>query len=91
MPCCLAAGQSGTISAVTYGRLSPMTSARSISGSCVRPNSIGCGAMYLPTAVLNSAFLRSVIFRKPSPSISPMSPVEIQPSLSVSAVASGFL
>ena len=38
------------------------------------------GATYLPPEVLNRSFLRSVIRRKPSSSISPMSPVCSQPS-----------
>ena len=37
--------------------------------------SIIWGAMYLPPEVLNISFLRSVIFKKPSESISPISPV----------------
>ena len=40
------------------------TTARSISGSRIRPNSSGCGAMYLPPAVLKSDFLRSVILQE---------------------------
>ena len=51
-----------------------------------------CGATFLPPAVTRMSFLRSVIVRKPSASISPMSPVLSQPSgASTSAVASGSL
>src|SRR5216683_958168 len=64
----------GTTRAVTYGFPSPTTTARSMRWSRISSNSNGCGATYLPTAVLNSAFLRSVILRNPSASISPMSP-----------------
>src|SRR5205807_2925857 len=41
---------------------------------------IGCGATYLPPAVLIRSFFLSVIFRYPSASNSPMSPVWNQPS-----------
>ena len=52
---------------------------------------IADGATYLPWEVLNMSFLRSVIRRKPSASISPISPVWNQPSGSIaSAVASGM-
>ena len=47
--------------------------------------------MFLPPAVMMMSSLRPVIFRYPSASISPMSPVCSQPSISVSPVASGFL
>ncbi len=51
-----------------------------------------CGATYLPPEVLIRSFLRSVMRRNPSASISPMSPVWNQPSGShASAVASGRL
>ena len=53
--------------------------------------SIGWGAMFFPPAVTIRSFFRSVILRKPSGSISPMSPVWNVPSASsTSAVASGF-
>ena len=62
------------------------------SGELFSAFSIGCGAMFLPPAVMIRSFLRSVICRKPSASISPMSPVWNQPSGSIaSAVASGLL
>ncbi len=49
------------------------------------------GAMFLPEEVMIISFLRSTTFRKPSSSISPMSPVCTQPSSSISsALASGF-
>ena len=48
--------------------------------------------MFLPEEVMIISFLRSTTFRKPSSSISPMSPVCTQPSPSISAaLASGFL
>ena len=47
--------------------------------------SMGCGMTYLPVESLKSAFLRSVIFRKPSGVNSPMSPVWNQPSLSMTS------
>ena len=51
-----------------------------------------CGAMLFPPAVTMRSFLRSVMDRKPSASIVPMSPVANQPSArKTSAVASGFL
>ena len=49
------------------------------------------GVMFLPPAVMMMSFLRPVIERKPSASISPRSPECSQPSTSVSAVASGSL
>ena len=49
------------------------------------------GVMFLPPAVMMMSFLRPVILRKPSGSISPMSPVWSQPSTIVSGVASAFL
>ena len=50
------------------------------------------GAMFLPWEVMIISFLRSTTLRKPSASISPMSPVCTQPSASSSAaVASSFL
>ena len=48
------------------------------------------GVRFLPPAVMMMSFLRPVIFRKPSSSSSPRSPVCSQPSTSVSAVASGL-
>ena len=45
------------------------------------------GAMFLPEEVMIISFLRSTTLRKPSSSISPMSPVWIQPSPSISVGA----
>ncbi len=50
------------------------------------------GAMFIPPAVTMRSFFRSVMTRKPSPSIVPMSPVWNHPSRSkTSRVASGCL
>ena len=48
------------------------------------------GVRFLPPAVMMMSFLRPVIFRKPSSSSSPRSPVAAIRRLSVSAVASGL-
>ncbi len=49
------------------------------------------GATFLPPAVTMISFFRPVIFRKPSSSSSPRSPVRNQPSsVNVSAVAFSF-
>ena len=49
------------------------------------------GAMFLPDEVMIISFFRSTTFKNPSSSISPMSPVWIQPCSSISsAVASAF-
>ena len=54
--------------------------------------SMFAGDMFLPAALMISSFLRSTIFRKPSSSNSPMSPVSRKPSSSnVSLVFSGWL
>ena len=51
-----------------------------------------CGAILIPPAVTMRSFFRSVMDRKPSESIVPMSPVANHPSArKTSAVASGFL
>ena len=73
------------------GRSSPTTTAWLISGWARRLSSSGAGATFLPAAVTMRSFLRPVILRKPSSSISPMSPVWNQPSSSMtSAVAASF-
>ena len=47
--------------------------------------------MFLPPAVMMMSFLRPVMERNPSLSITPMSPVWSHPSTIVSRVASSFL
>jgi hypothetical protein len=44
-----------------------------------------CGATFLPPAVTMMSFLRSVMRRKPSASMTPMSPVWNQPSASMAS------
>ncbi len=85
-------GNAGTTSREQYRRRSPTSTACSTSGWVLRRFSIGWGATFLPPAVTMMSFLRSVMERKPSASISPMSPVANHPSSSMtSAVASGRL
>ena len=72
-------------------RRSPMTTGWDTNWSPFRALSIGAGAMFFPFELTMISFFRSVIFRKPSPSMMPMSPVWNQPSGSIaSAVASGL-
>ena len=53
--------------------------------------SMGCGAIIFPPLVFSISFLRSVMERKPSASIIPMSPVRSQPSaVKAAAVSSGL-
>ncbi len=53
---------------------------------------MGCGAIFFPPDVTISSFLRSVIFKNPSSSISPMSPVMKNPSsVKTSSVFAGCL
>jgi len=47
----------------------------SINRDCFNVFSRCCGAIYFPPEVLNISFLRSVIFKNPSESNSPISPV----------------
>ena len=54
---------------------SPMTTGCATNGSAFRALSIGAGATFLPFELTMISFFRSVIFRKPSPSMTPMSPV----------------
>ena len=54
---------------------SPTTIICSIKREFLALFSIICGATYFPPDVLNISFLRSVMIRKPSSSINPMSPV----------------
>ncbi len=61
-----------------------------MNGHCLRSFSMLAGVRFLPPAVMMMSFLRPVILRKPSSSSSPTSPVSSQPSISVSAVASGL-
>ena len=83
---------SSVISAATYGRRSPTTSACEIHFEVFSSFSMFCGATFLPPAVTRMSFFRSVILRKPSSSISPTSPVRSQPSSErTAAVASGSL
>ena len=78
------------ISAVGYGRRSPISTASLMYGLTLTAFSISDGAMFLPPAVIMMSFMRSVIRRKPFSSSTPTSPVCSQPSESmVSAVASG--
>jgi len=78
---------------VLYWRASPIVAAWPISGLPVLiAASMFAGDMFLPAALMMISFLRSTIFRNPSSSSSPMSPVCSQPSASiVSAVCSGLL
>ena len=67
------------------GRCSPTTRHCDTSASARIWSSSSAGATFLPLAVTMISFLRPVIFRKPSASSSPMSPVRSQPSLKASA------
>ena len=66
---------------VTKLRACPITTTCDTYGQmALNSPSMWVGAMYLPPDVLIRSFLRSVIFRKPSASTSPMSPVLKKPS-----------
>ena len=65
----------GTIKADGNLRFSPTTMTCSIKVDSLNLFSISCGAIYLPPAVLNISFFLSVIRKKPSGVISPISPV----------------
>ena len=71
---------SSVTSAAGYGLRSPITSACEMYFEALRSFSMFWGAMFLPPAVTMMSFLRSVIFTKPSSSISAMSPDRSQPS-----------
>ena len=90
---CGAKSASSTINAVLYGRRSPMQTAWPIRGlPDFSAASMFAGDMFLPAALMMISFLRSMIVRKPSSSIVPMSPVCSHPSASIaSAVFSGWL
>ena len=62
---------SSVINAIRWGRRSPTTSACETHGMPLRRFSMFCGETFLPPAVTMMSFLRSVIVRKPSSSISP--------------------
>ncbi len=71
--------------------LSPMMTGSETKSWLFRKLSIGAGAMFLPFELTRISFLRSVIARNPSASMTPMSPVWNQPSGSIaSAVSFGF-
>ena len=75
------------ISAPMNGLASPTTIAWLISGCARSWSSSTAGATFLPPAVTMISFLRPVIFRKPSSSSAPRSPVLNQPSVNASLVA----
>src|ERR1700747_3209113 len=87
MPIALASRSSlskfGTISAQTYLRRSPISPGVPTYGELLSSASSGCGAMFFPYALMMMSFLRSVIFRNPSLSSSPISPVRQHPSASI--------
>ena len=72
------------------GCASPTAIAWLISGWARNRSSSTAGATFLPPAVTMISFLRPTIFRKPSASTSPRSPVWNQPSSMASAVAVSF-
>ncbi|MNI32785.1 hypothetical protein D3C73_867070 [compost metagenome] len=82
----------GTIKAPGNFLFSPKTMTCPINVDSMSLFSMDWGAIYFPPAVLNISFFRSVIFRKPSDVISPISPVLKKPlSSKASFVASSFL
>ena len=93
--CANAGAESGSsVSRATLnGFESPIAIAWPISGpAAFSLASMFAGDMFLPAALMMSSFLRSTIFRKPSSSNSPTSPVWSQPSSSiVSRVFSSLL
>ena len=81
---------SGTTTATMYGLRSPKIIAWLISGCSVSMPSTFCGATLSPLSLTMMSFLRSVILIRPAVSISPMSPVCSQSSLSTRAVSTGL-
>ena len=74
------------------GRLSPSTNAWETNSQRWMTSSIGPGETFLPPAVMIRSFLRPVMYRNPSLSMRPRSPVAYQPSsVNDSSVASSFL
>ena len=63
------ASSSSVISALTYGRRSPITTTCETYGELFSRFSRFAGATFLPPAVIRMSFLRSVIVTKPSASI----------------------
>src|SRR6266540_2313701 len=79
------------MSAVRYGRRSPMMIASLMYGDALSAFSISLGAMFLPPEVMMMSLARSVIFTWVPSTDSPRSPVCSQPSGSLAcAVASGL-
>src|ERR1051325_5673998 len=83
--------QFGTTSAAGNLRSAPIKTTWLTKRDALIACSIGCGEMYLPPDVLNNSFLRSVMRKKPSWSIVPMSPVLNHPSLVKTARVSSDL
>jgi hypothetical protein len=79
------------MSAVLYGRPSPITDMAPMSGvAALMVFSICVGDMFLPEALMMISFLRSTTLRYPSSSTVTISPVCSQPSASIaSPVLSG--
>jgi len=81
----------GEMSAQANLCLSPTSAALPTSMCAFSLFSMGCGAIILPPLVFSISFLRSVMERKPSASMWPMSPVRNHPSgVNASAVSSGL-